>query len=150
MLRVPTSSLKSATTNIEKAPPQPLLLPENLKPQSKSKTEPKKQPPGKLAHTKLLLLQPKRKPVKQRAWLVDSIIPKPTHQQLPTSKKAVYFNNYYQTNPKPGSKPETNPRKQPEKTPLHTGKTNNYQRENKKDCNKIGIKQKRKAKQPKT
>jgi hypothetical protein len=35
------------------------------------------------------------------------------------------------------------------KRPLHTGQTNNYQRENKKDCNKIGIKQKRKAKQPK-
>jgi len=50
-------------------------------------------------------------------------------QQQPTSKKAVYFYNNNQTNPKPQPKPEINLKKELEKAIMHTGQTNNNQKE---------------------
>jgi len=66
----------------------------------------------------------------KKGKLVESIIPKLPIQQLPTWKKVVYFYNNNQTNQKPQSKPETNLKKQLEKVLVHTGQTNNFQKEN--------------------
>jgi hypothetical protein len=59
MLRMPTSSLKSATTMLEKLLHSHYFYQTNPKTQSKSETEPRTQPEKTPAHTKLLLLQPK-------------------------------------------------------------------------------------------
>jgi len=70
-----------------------------------------------------------RETCKTKGRLVEPIIPKPPTQQQPTSKKAAYFYNNNQTNQKPQTKPETNLKKQPEKRRVHTGQTNNNQKE---------------------
>jgi len=44
-------------------------------------------------------------------------------------KKAVYFYNNNQTNPKPQTKLEINLKKELEKAIMHTGQTNNNQKE---------------------
>jgi hypothetical protein len=82
----------------------------NLEKNPEPKTQTKKQPEKMLLHTNLPLLQPRRQNNKNR--LVEGILPKPHIQQLPTSKKAVHFNNN-QTNPKKQSKPKTKPSPEP-------------------------------------
>jgi hypothetical protein len=71
-----------------------------------------------------------KKPLQKKGKLVESIIPKPPIQQLPTWKKVVYFYNNNQTNPDLQPKPETNLKEQLEKVLVHTGQTNNNQKEN--------------------
>jgi hypothetical protein len=70
-----------------------------------------------------------KKPLQKKGKLVKSIIPKPPFQQQPTWKKAGYFTNNNQTNLDLQAKPETNLKKQPEKVLVHTGQTNNNQKE---------------------
>jgi hypothetical protein len=125
MLRISTSNIKSATTNIEKTYPHPLLLPD--KPQNTMQIQNRTQHTAvwKTCAHKTLTTTNKRKPARHKRPPCRFFLLKMAHLQLPTLKKAVYFYNN-QTNPKPQPKPKTNLKKQPEKTLLHTGQTNNF------------------------
>jgi hypothetical protein len=126
MLRISTSNIKSATTNIEKTYPHPLLLPD--KPQNTMQIQNRTQHTAvwKTCAHKTLTTTTKRKPAGHKRPSMQILS---SQNGPPTTTNIEKSCLLLQQQPnKPQPKPKTNLKKQPEKTLVHTGQTNNFQR----------------------